>query len=145
MSAGGSARREPPGQMRTEVPASGTAPALTVISAGREVEQGARSVLILAEGLFRFDVVPHGDSVQAILRNLSPEPAAEMRYGPVGGSTDLLGGPHELTAPSTSRFGGEVVIVGSDGEEWPVAKLLVGSISHLERGVTTFTAQATLL
>ena len=69
----GPAMNEPHGQVRTEVPAAeeGAAP-VTVISAGRDVEQGARSMLILAEGLFRLDVIPHDDSLQTILRNLSP-------------------------------------------------------------------------
>ena len=46
---------------------------------------------------------------------------------------------------STGRFGGEVILVGEDGSERAVAKILVGSVCHLERGVTSFTAQATLL
>ena len=37
------------------------------------------------------------------------------------------------------------MLVGEDGEERAVAKLLVGSVCHLERGLTSFTAQATLL
>lgn len=118
---------------------------MTVISAGREVEQGARSMLILAEGLFRFDVVPYDDSVKTILRNLSAEPEAEIRYGSVGGGAQALGEAPGLTAPATSRFGGEVVLIGEDGNERTVAQLLVGSVCHLERGVTSFTAQATLL
>jgi len=137
---------DPPGQLTTESPTPGEeAPPVTVISAGREVEQGARSMLILAAGLFRFDVVPHEDTVKTILRNLSSEPGAEMRFGSVGGETLALGAPQELTAPATSRFGGEVVLIGEDGDERTVAQLLVGSVCHLERGVTSFTAQATLL
>jgi hypothetical protein len=136
---------EPPGQLRTEVPAAeeGAAP-VTVISAGRDVEQGARSMLILAEGLFRLDVIPQDDTVQTILRNLSSEPRAEVRYGEIGGAASVLGSPREVAAPSTGRFGGEVVLIGEDGAERVVARILVGSVCHLERGVTSFTAQATL-
>jgi hypothetical protein len=112
-----------------------------MISAGREVEQGARSMLLLAESLFRLDVVPQDDTVQTILRNLSAQPRAEFRFGAVGGGSHASG----VAPPSTGRFGGEVVLIGKDGSERPVAKVLVGSVCHLERGVTSFTAQATLL
>ena len=142
----GAAMREPPGQLRAELPPRGDpAGPRIVISSAREVEQGARSMLILAEGLFRFDVVPHDDTVQTILRNLSAGFQAEIRYGPVGGESRHSAGSGELTAPATTRFGGEVMLIGADGEERSVAKLLVGSVCHLERGVTVFTAQATLL
>jgi hypothetical protein len=116
-----------------------------VISGSRDVEQGARSMLILAEGRFRLDVVPHDDTVQTIVRNLSPEPAIELRLSPVGGASYQLDDKRGLVMPSTSRFGGEVVLIGEDGTERAVAKLLVGSVCHLERGLTSFTAQATLL
>ena len=132
--------------MRTEVPASeqGAEP-VTTISAGREVEQGARSMLVLAEGLFRLDVIPHDDSVQTILRNLSTESHAELRFRTVGGDAKVFGDPGEVVGPATGRFGGDVVLIGEDGEERTVARILVGSVCHLERGLTSFTAQATLL
>jgi hypothetical protein len=134
---------EPPGQVRTELPPSGGDGPSAAISAGREVEQGARSMLILAEGLFRLDVVPHDDTVQTILRNLSPEPRAELRLEAVGGEAVVLGASEAL-APATGRFGGEVVLIGEDGAERVVARVLVGSVCHLDRGLTSFTAQATL-
>jgi hypothetical protein len=36
------------------------------------------------------------------------------------------------------------VLIAADGSERAVATLLVGSVVHLDRGVTSFTAQATL-
>lgn len=123
------------------MPDGGGAP-VTVISAGREVELGARSMLILAEGLFRLDVIPHEDTIQTLIRSLSPATRAELRSREVGGETRVLG----AVAPrSTGRFGGEIVLVGEDGSERPVARFLVGSVCHLDRGLTSFTAQATLL
>ena len=137
---------EPPGQLRTEVPAGeGEAAPVTVISSGRDVEQGARSMLILAPGLFRLDVIPQDDTIQVILRNLYSEPQAEIHYVPVGGEANAWGEPGEIVAPSTGRFGGEVVLIGEDGSERAVARFLVGSVFHIERGLTSFTAQATLL
>ncbi len=56
----------------------------------------------------------------------------------------MLGGRHEVAVGATGRFGGEVVLVEEDGEERTVAKVLVGSVCQLERGLTSFTAQATL-
>jgi hypothetical protein len=137
---------QPPGQTRTTVPASRPGQAARVlISASREVEQGARSMLILAEGLFRLDVVPHDDTVQTIVRDLSAAPRIELRLKPIGGGFYPLGDAREALVPATARFGGEVVVTGVDEEERRLARILVGSVCHLDRGVTSFTAQATLL
>ena len=79
---------EPFGQVRTEVPAQGEGGSpVTVISAGREVEQGARSMLVLAEGLFRLDVVPQDDMVQTVIRTSRSRPA------PSCGSTPSVASP----------------------------------------------------
>ena len=102
-------------------------------------------MLVLAPGLFRLDVVPHDDTIQTVLRNLSSEPAAALRFGDVGGAAHALDDPELIEAPSTGRFGGIVVLIEEDGTERAAAKLLVGSVCHLDRGVTSFTAQATLL
>jgi hypothetical protein len=137
---------EPPGQIRTEIPPSTEgASSRAAISAGREVEQGARSVLILAEGLFRLDVIPHDDTIQTIVRSLAPESTVELRLGDVGGAASVSSATQGVALPSTGRFGGKVVLVAEDGAERVVAKILVGSVHHPERGVTSFTAQATLL
>jgi hypothetical protein len=133
---------DPPGQTTTQVPSPEPGGASrTVISAAREVEQGARSVLLLVEGLFRLDVIPHDDTIQTLLRNLSPAPAARLRFGAVGGAASA---GDELVL-STGRFGGEVVLIDGAARERPVARILVGSVCHLDRGLTSFTAQATLL
>jgi hypothetical protein len=140
------AMSEPSGQLRTEIPAreDGGSP-LTVISAGRDVELGARSMLVLAEGLFRLDVIPHEDTIQTHVRSLSPEARAEFRSDDdVGGASWAFGGTEEIVPRSTGRFGGEIVLIGEDGGERTVARVLVGSVCHLERGMTSLTAQATL-
>ena len=137
---------EPAGHLRSEVTApESEGSTRTVISAGRDVELGARSMLILAEGLFRLDVVPHEDTIQTIVRSLAAECRAELHSVDVGGETRTGGVPGEIAPQSTGRFGGEVVLIGEDGSERAVARVLVGSVCHLDRGVTTFTAQATLL
>lgn len=114
-----------------------------MISAARDVEQGARSVLLLAESLFRLDVIPHDDMVQTVVRNLSDAPHAELRFQPVGGGT-AISGSDGLAVGATGRFGGDVVLIDDDGSEREVARVLAGSVSHPERGLTSFTAQATL-
>jgi hypothetical protein len=140
--------RQPSGQVSTELPAQelGDAPPQIAISAGREVELGARSMLLLAEGLFRLDVVPQEDMVQVIVRSLATEPHAELRStGEVGGESRALGRRDEVEPRSTGRFGGEIVLIADDGAERRVAKILVGSVCQLERGLSSFTAQATVL
>ena len=99
-------------------------------------------MLILAEGLFRLDVIPYEDTIQTLVRSLSPGWRAELRSRGVGGETRILG---DVAPHSTGRFGGDVVLAADDGQERTVARLMVGSVCHLERGVTSFTAQATLL
>jgi hypothetical protein len=137
---------EPSGQLRTEIPArKDDGSPLAVISAGRDVELGARSMLVLAEGLFRLDVIPHEDTIQTLVRSLSPEARAEFRSDDVGGASWAFGDSEETVPRSTGRFGGDVVLIGEDGGERTVARVLVGSVCHLERGMTSFTAQATLL
>ena len=101
-------------------------------------------MLLLAEGLFRLDVVPQEDTIQTVLRSLAPGNRAQMRSIEVGGETRALGGA-EISPRSTGRFGGEVLLVAEDGSERAVARFMVGSACHLERGVTSFTAQARLL
>lgn len=133
---------EPPGQTRTELPANGGTN--VILSAVRDVEQGARSMLLLAEGLFRLDVVPHDDTIQTIIRNLSPAPAARARFSAVGGQAQSAA-PPGVFPHTTGRFGGDILLVEEDGAERPVARFLVGSVTHIDRGLTSFTAQARLL
>ena len=135
----------PPGQISSGVPGpEGEGQTVTVISAGREVEQEARSMLILVPGLFRLDVVPHDDTVQTMVRSLAAGERAELRIGGVGGGINAFSGPQDVSLPSSSRFGGEVVMVDEEGRERVVATFVVGAVCHLERGVTSFTAQAKL-
>jgi hypothetical protein len=138
------AMTEPAGQLTTEISSPDGSPARTVVSAAREVEQGARSMLLLVDGLFRLDVIPEDDTIQTVLRCLAPEERAELRHEEVGGADSSTGAPGS-GPPSTGRFGGDVVLIGPDSRERIVARLLVGSICHPERGRTVFTAQATLL
>lgn len=135
---------EPHGQMRSEIPAREEAgPPRTVISAGRDVELGARSMLVLADGLFRLDVVPHPDTIQALVRSLAHEPHAELRSdGEVGGGVVSAG---DVAPQSSGRFRADIVLIAEDGAEREVARVLVSSVCHLERGLASFAAQAELL
>ena len=80
-----------------------------------------------------------------MVRSLASEPGAELRSGDIGGEVRAFGPPGEIVPRSTGRFGGEIVLIGEDGSERPVARVVVGSVCHLERGLTSFTGQATLL
>jgi hypothetical protein len=135
---------EPAGQVRTEIPSADGSPGTAVVSAGRDVEQGARSMLLLVDGLFRLDVIPEDDTIQTVLRSLAPEERVELRHADVGGA-DSFNAAVAANPPSTGRFGGDVVLIAGDGAERIVARVLVGSVCYPDRGRTMFTAQATLL
>ncbi len=66
-------------------------PAL-VLSGSKEIPPGERAALLLADGLFRLDVLIDGDALQAFIRNLSPgELEIDTPGGQLGGTTIALG------------------------------------------------------
>jgi hypothetical protein len=105
-----------------------------VMSRTAEVEDGARAALLLADGLFRLDLVVMGDTLRTIVRNLSSGPLEmERRAGDGYAQPDLLPGAQSLH-PSRTRLAFEV-----DG--WRVdAQLAV--IGTGEPGSRHVTAQA---
>ncbi len=85
------------GQLASTI-AAGAGPTL-VLSASREIEPGTRAALLLADGLFRLDVLIDGDALQAFVRNLSP-------------------GALEIDAPGAG-LGGTTLVVGSAADFSP--------------------------
>jgi hypothetical protein len=81
-------------QLITNLPANDGRFALA-ISCSKELEPGARATLMLADRLFRIDVVPALDSLRTIVRNLSP------------GELQLL--PSHHTVPGTNAASGEAL------------------------------------
>ncbi len=112
------------------------------MSASKELEEGARGMLLLADGLFRLDVCPHGDTLRTVVRNLSPgrlEFIERTSGGPTiiqAAETRVLQGLHP------SRFDLEFVL--GEGDDAVRVAVTVGALQNPERGTTRLTAQAFL-
>lgn len=107
-----------------------------LVSAVRVVEDGARSVLLLAPGLFRIDATPGVDMFRVTVRPLDPgiavssesagRPAAQL----LSSGVDVLDLPLVGTAALTVHAGDEV------------HRLQVGTLRDAARATTTLTVQA---
>lgn len=125
------------GQLAHEITASDGAPAL-VISASREIEPGARAALLLADGLFRLDVLVRGDALQAVVRNMSGGPL--QFHGDsqeLGGETSTFG---DVTPYSPGRTGLGFSL-GADADR-VLVKVKLGTLRLADRGTVRVTAQA---
>jgi hypothetical protein len=108
------------------------------LSCSREIDADTRTMILLADRLFRLDVVIAGDTLRTVVRNLS---AAELTmrndtagYASTGAVTEAL-----LTyAPTGSaiRF-----TIGS-GADLVAVEVLLGTLRFAERGCYLVTAQA---
>ena len=109
-----------------------------VIVGSKELEPGARAMLLLAEGLFRLDVLISGDSLRTIVRNFS---TGELRmtggaYGPEGANI-ILGGAAGLEPARTAiEF-----TLGDPGDQVEVSVTLA-TLRFADRGTVRISAQA---
>jgi len=124
-------------QLATELPPRGGLRGLA-LSASKELEPGARAMLLLAEGLFRIDVTMHGDSLQTVVRNFSAG-AIEMdgEAGPGGGDSIALG---EVATyrPGQAQMG---FTIGAPGDRLLV-KVTMATLRFADRGTVRVSAQA---
>ncbi len=109
-----------------------------VVSATKELETGARAMLLLAERLFRLDVVVSDDTLRAIVRNLS---AAELdleggKGGDLGVALDF--GDAAVYEPRRSAM---ALRLGR-GEDQIVAVISIATLRFAHRGTVRVTAQA---
>ncbi len=118
------------GQMASGLVGGGLA-----ISCQKLVEDGARTMILLAPGLFRLDVRPVEDTLQVMTRSLhevarwGTEPAAATDYGRKA---------EETPEPARADF-----TFFAELEPRPVlARIALMSTVDRERGVTHFLAQA---
>jgi hypothetical protein len=119
------------------LPPDGGPPGL-VLSATKELEPGARAMLLLAEGLFRLDVRVSGDTLQTTVRNLSPgelEMGGSPRSDPGGG---LAFGEAAIYEPGRS---GLEFVLGSGGDRVTVSAV-IATLRFAERGTVRVTTQA---
>jgi hypothetical protein len=109
-----------------------------VLSISKELEPGARAMLLLASGLFRLDVAISPDTMRTVVRNLSSgelEIKSHSGYGQPGSLASI-----ETVAyrPSSS---GLSFALGRDDDRVTV-DVLIGLLRFLHRGTVRVTAQA---
>jgi hypothetical protein len=109
-----------------------------VISASKELEPGARAMLILAEGLFRLDVVVQGDTLRTVVRNLSPG-EAQMSDSP-GGAPGISIGAGEIAAYEPGHAG--ISFALGEGVDRVAVETTIATLRFAERGTIRVTAQA---
>jgi hypothetical protein len=119
------------GQMASGLVGGGLA-----ISCHKLVEDGARTMILLAPGLFRLDVRPVEDTLQVMTRSLHAE---EARWGteqePV---TDYGKKAQDTPEPYRLEFSFYLEL-----EPYPImARILLNSTVDKDRGLTHFVAQA---
>jgi hypothetical protein len=126
------------GQLALPGPASPGQETL-VISASREVEPGARTMLLLAEGLFRLDVSLAGDALRTVVRNLSGA-QLEVEEGDHG-----QGQPHLVfsAAPDYQPAQGRVRFSLGGGKDRVTVSAILG-ILRFQRGTVQVTGQAVI-
>lgn len=111
-----------------------------LLSASKEVAEGARVAMLFAEGLFRLDVCPRSDTLVTVVRNLS---AGELRMSERQARRPIdiqSGGRNEVAAPWPTRLDVEFVLVGSGNAV--KATITIETLRHLTRGTLRVTAQA---
>jgi hypothetical protein len=109
-----------------------------VISASKEIEPGARAMLVLADGLFRLDVLVRGDSLQTFLRNLTDWPLD------IRGDVNGVHGPISVSGDAASYSPGRADLdfsLGS-GEDLVKARVTIATLRYAQRGTIRVSAQA---
>jgi hypothetical protein len=108
-----------------------------VLSASKEIEPGARAMLLLAAGLFRLDVLVRGDAMETFVRNLSPGPLQ------IEGDAGSLGGP-STTSPDASSYSPGRADLGcriGEGADQVLVRVTLATLRFPDRGVIRVSAQ----
>jgi hypothetical protein len=128
-----------PNQLAQPLPAASGAVGL-VLSDSREIELGARAMMLLADGLFRFDVALLGDSLRTMVRNLS-EGELEIEDGLHGEAE-----PHLAIGDVTPYQPGQgrVRFALGTGRDRVAVDVLIGVLRHADRGSARITTQAVI-
>ena len=109
-----------------------------VLSGSKEIEPGARAMLLRADGLFRLDVRIRGDALQTVVRNLTDWPLdIHGDAGELTGATTAFG---EIAryAPGRADLG---FSLGS-GRDLLTARVTIATLRFAERGTIRVSAQA---
>jgi hypothetical protein len=107
-----------------------------LLSASKDLEPGARAMLLHADGLFRLDVLIRGDSLQTFVRNLTDGPLdIHGGVGESGGTVTL--GDAAAYAPGRADLG---FTLGA-GDERVMAKVVISTLRFADRGTIRVSAQ----
>jgi hypothetical protein len=124
-------------QLATELPPDGERRGL-VLSASKEVEPGARAMLLLADGLFRLDVVVSTDTIRTVVRNLSVG-ELEIDSEPGYASPTVIAGAEAADyRPSGTR----IAFGLGGGPDRVHAEVRLAMLRFADRGTVRITAQA---
>jgi len=108
------------------------------LSASKDIEPGARAMLLRADGLFRLDVMVRGDSLQTFVRNLTDGPLDI--HGDVGGprARTVTLGDAAAYAPRRADLG---FTLGAH-QDRVMTKVTIGTLRFADRGTVRVSAQA---
>jgi hypothetical protein len=109
-----------------------------VLSGSKRLEPGARAMLVLAEGLFRLDIVVSEDTIRTVVRNLSSGTLESHidhdAAGPIG-ITTAEAAPY---MPGRTRLD---FTLGERADRVTV-EVLIATLRFAEQGTVQVTAQA---
>ncbi len=109
-----------------------------MLSASKELEPGARAMLLLAQGLFRLDVTLRGDTVRIIVRNLSSgELEIQSSLGDYEGGSIAVG---DVAAYRPGRS--SVAFALGQGDDRVSVSVQIGTLRFAERGTVQVSGQA---
>jgi hypothetical protein len=109
-----------------------------VLSGSRQIEPGARAMLLLAEDLFRIDIVVSPDTIRTVIRNLSPGKLEVER----GSGYGLRSAVHSVEAAAYRPGSTELRFTLGRGEDRVSVDVKVGLLRFADRGVVQVTGQA---
>ena len=127
-------------QLVTTLPAGDGRGERLHISIAKQVEEGARAMLISIPGVLRLDVVPGEDMLRMVVRSLGSETLMFTPTAGAGHTEVQLRGDHEISLTPIGRFDARIAVGDRNGPE--LARVQIGSIRHPDQGVIAFTAQA---
>jgi hypothetical protein len=125
-------------QLAGELPTSPDGRRGLVLSASKELEPGSRTMLLLAEGLFRLDIVLTADTIRTVVRNLSPGKLNIERDSGYGLPNAIATEDAVAYRPGTASL---TFTVGS-GTDRVRAEVAIGTLRFDHRGAVRVTAQA---
>jgi hypothetical protein len=107
-----------------------------LLSASKDLEPGARAMLLQAEGLFRLDVLVRGDSLQTFVRNLTDKPLDI--HGDVGESPGTITfGDAAAYTPRRADLG----FTMGTGDDRVMTKVMISTLRFADRGTIRVSAQ----